>query len=289
VNEWLAGQGVEISETDDADARAYPIENAALARREATAGSNSPQLIPVLSQIIANRVAPPSARSEAAARAEAIARSAHAPGTVIAFFAVAGVEYGAADNPARTRDRLAMLAGDPVISGDPRARALVGLSLADVQPRRDRLPLLQKIADDTAMTPADPLRVGALTRLATTEAALGNLSAAQAAYARTGLNDEACALVDARPALKSMKTDASMFPTEALQWGLEGWAVLNFDIGADGRPQNVRAVIAYPPLVFAKAAIAATNTARYTQSYRPAGGLGCSGELRSQRFLIEHQ
>jgi hypothetical protein len=287
VSSWLAGQGVEGADRDEADAIAYPIEQAELARLESTHGPNSPRLIPVLAQIVSNSVAPYAARAEAAEKAEVIARSANAPGSVVAYFAVSAIGNRFNGKAGRQRERLSALAADAAIAGDPRARAIVGLSRAELQSPRDRIPLLKTVAEDSALDATDPLRVGALTRLATADATIGDLTGAQAAYARTGLNDQVCAVVDARPELKSIKHDESMFPSEALEWGFSGWATLNFDIAADGRTQNIRAVIAYPPLVFGNAAIAATKTAHYTQSYRPGGGLGCSGALKNQGFRIQ--
>jgi hypothetical protein len=181
---------------------------------------------------------------------------------------------------------LTALVSDPVIASDPRARAVARLALAEASDYRERIPVLQQVADDQALAAQDPLRIGALVRLASAEVALGDLAAARAAFNRTGLSEQACAVVDARPSFQSVNNSDRMFPTEAMQWGFEGWAVTSFDIAADGHTRNVRAVIVYPPLVFGPSAVKVLSTALYSQSYRPDGGPGCSGATRNVRFGI---
>jgi len=284
VSAWLASKGIAPMDVDDADARAYPKEIAALARQEAASGTASTQLVPILTRIVFNSVTPRTARADAAARADSIVRAANAPAPVVAFFAISHAAAEAARTKVRARTLVSPLTSDPAIVGDPRARAVVRLALAEGLGARDRIPILQQVADDQALAATDPLRVGALVRLASAEALLRDFAAARAAYDRSGLSDQMCAVVDAHPDPKSVNTGGEMFPVEAMQWGFEGWAVTNFDVTADGHTSNVRAVIAYPPLVFGGAAVKVLNTARYTQSYRPSGGAGCSGAVRSVRF-----
>ncbi len=40
------------------------------------------------------------------------------------------------------------------------------------------------------------------------------------------------------------------FPQEAMQWGFEGWTQTQFDVSAEGRVVNERAILSYPPFVF---------------------------------------
>ena len=44
--------------------------------------------------------------------------------------------------------------------------------------------------------------------------------------------------------------------------------------------------MAYPPFVFRDAAMGIARSIRYTQTYRPAGTAGCTGEQQSIVFRI---
>jgi hypothetical protein len=86
-----------------------------------------------------------------------------------------------------------------------------------------------------------------------------------------------------------LKSGAGHFPTEAMQWGFEGWTSLEYDVAADGTTRNARAVAAFPPAVFAKASEAIPRTMRYRVSYRPEGDLACTAMTRRVRFSIPGQ
>lgn len=128
--------------------------------------------------------------------------------------------------------------------------------------------------------------MGALIRLASLEHADGRGDAARAAFARSGLAADQCALVDKSPKMLNSGASSSDFPMEAIRWGFEGWVSTEYDIGADGRTQGVRAVLSYPPFVFSPAGEGIIRSARFEKTFRPDGGLGCGAQGSQVRFQI---
>jgi outer membrane biosynthesis protein TonB len=76
------------------------------------------------------------------------------------------------------------------------------------------------------------------------------------------------------------------FPTEALRYGFEGWASIEFDIAADGTTQNIRALAACPPFIFSGAAAGIVRKSLFEASYRPSGGPACSAAQRRIVFSL---
>ena len=294
VEQWLKATSVDPYEPSQSSAAlALAPAEAELRRRQAAFGASSPALLPPIRAIVRNQVSDFEGSKALAARAIAIAETAGAPSGVIAYYALleAGVTTRSGKAAPEQARRLALLDAAvrrPDIAGNPPARAAVRVRYADMltntKGRASALPLLQQVVDDMALDPRDPLKVGAWLRLASIRATQGDLAGAREAYQRTGLAAQECALVDAKPALVKDNAGASSFPMEALRWGFEGWAQTEFDIAADGRTANVRTVIAYPPFVFTPAASKILAGARFTQSYRPEGGLGCGGLTQRVRF-----
>ena len=139
---------------------------------------------------------------------------------------------------------------------------------------------------DAALAANDPFKVGALVRLASFDAAHGQVEQARAAFEKTGLSADQCALLDARPHLLASNSGSRDFPMEAMQWGFEGWTKLQFDVTADGHTKDVRAIVSYPPFVFTKAGAWVLDGARFSKSYRPDGGIGCGGDTQKVSFRM---
>lgn len=196
--------------------------------------------------------------------------------------------YGQTGGYRQQRAYLRSLLAQPAVAADAHVADTLRLLIAEahygVPPVADASDLLTSVATDPALTDQDPLRVGALVRLATLQAERGNLAAARATYQKTGLNAQQCSLVDAVPVVRRYGLSSMDFPQEAIRWGFEGWVLLEFDIRPDGETANQRAVVAYPPLIFPDAAIAGIKDARFTQTYRPEGGLGCGGKRLKVSF-----
>jgi hypothetical protein len=143
---------------------------------------------------------------------------------------------------------------------------------------------LNAIAADHRLDPRDPLRIGALLQLAALKAEQHDLTGAQQLYQQTGLDDQQCALVDASPVRVRGQAGEQDYPEEARIWGMSGWARTEFDIKADGTTEHLRTVLAYPAFVFGPAIEGVARRMRYTQTYRPQGGLGCGGQAFQQGF-----
>jgi hypothetical protein len=181
------------------------------------------------------------------------------------------------------------LASDPTLSADALAIDTLRLLLATPHRRSDeadRIASLKQVAGDARLPEHHPLRQVAQLQLANLAAAAGDLTTAQAYFARTGLTEQQCALIGARPALKRTGAGPGDFPMEALQYGFEGWVKLEFDITAEGRVSGARPVIAYPPYVFVDAATGMTRDIRYEPTYRPSGGIACNANSETIRFVL---
>jgi hypothetical protein len=182
---------------------------------------------------------------------------------------------------------------EPVYANDPQARAAIRLMMVDGAVSRTRksekndaaIVTLRQVADDKALQPNDPLRVGALIRIASIEERNGQIDAARATFASSGLTANQCAIMDAPPKMVS-KPGSEAFPMEALRWGFEGWTQVQFDIGADGNVINQRALLSYPPFIFSEAGTKFFTKAKYAKTYRPDGGLGCGATTNRIRFLL---
>jgi TonB family protein len=188
----------------------------------------------------------------------------------------------------RQREYQRSLLARPEVAADPRTAGVLRLLVAESHygspAPDDAAALLKATADDPGLAHDDPLRVGALVRLASLQAAAGDIAAARTSFDLSGLSDRQCSLVDAVPAAR--RYGDVDFPREAQRWGFEGWVIVQFDIQADGRTANQRAVVSYPPLVFQEAALEAAQGSRFEQSYRPAGGLGCGGKQVKVNFQL---
>ena len=222
-----------------------------------------------------------------AARAYAIATRTGAP--PVPLLAVEMTQIGTADPDGRDsssfRKEMIALMAKPVYANDPQARGAARLLLADaVKGKDDRLVLLRQVADDAGLARNDPLKVGALVRIASIEQQQDNDDKARAAFERSGLAANQCAIIDAAPRLVRA---GGTYPQEARQWGFEGWVTTQFDIAADGKVLNERAILSYPPFVFDKAGTETVAGARYSKTYRPDGGIGCGARTQAVVFRYE--
>ncbi|QCI93739.1 hypothetical protein FA702_09315 [Novosphingobium sp. EMRT-2] len=186
-------------------------------------------------------------------------------------------------------NRFLSLADMPDIAGDALAQATVRLLAAERLSSKagaeQKVELYQRVADDARLGEGHPLRQVALLYLANIAAAQGHLQDAQGFFQRTGLTEQQCSVIGAAPALRSSRADSSDYPLEALHMGFEGWVKLEFDISADGKTANTRALLAYPPFVFVDAASGMARDFRYATSYRPSGGSACAAQSEVVNFV----
>ncbi len=295
VSAWLEKSGISGMRLDEPSAaRRLTALTKELASREAAPGSQPLALLPLLAEIGTNATLPFPKRVEYTERAHRLSRASNAPSTVQAYFALL---YWITDRmnsndwlSTKFQKRMKGALTDPTLSSEPEARSALAIALFDsLSPggRNQNGPaILQPVVDDKALAPNDPYRVGALTRLANVAVAGGRLEEARSYFAQTGVSEQQCSLVDAAPAKTAGTMSDQDYPSEAIAMGFGGWTVIEFDIAADGRTQNQRPVISFPPFVFGPTGAKAISSFRYSQSFRPGGSLGCGGNQQRITFRL---
>lgn len=286
LEQWLEGKGVAVPDAPENAAAALA------AQRTAAAGSSVDlRMLAALYRLATNPVLPRDEAASLYARALPIAVANGAPAAVRLALDLPTRTTAVKDlwKPGAFAAAVTPLLREPAYAQDPQARAAVRLMLADAAVGKERsgaaTALLRQVADDPGLKPTDPLRVGALVRIASIEEQNGAPGAARATFAATGLAANQCAVMDAPPRMISGVGSAD-FPLEALRWGFEGWAQVQFDIAADGRTRTPRALLSYPPFVFSKAGTTFFEKARYAKTFRPDGELGCGGTSQRIRFQL---
>jgi hypothetical protein len=295
VDEWFLQQHVERLDGGEAGpaARLKPLQQE-LARREAAAGRASTALVPVLIDLARNPLVGLDDTRASLDRALAIAAAARAPGPVVAYLGMLramaidwrAIHAGRAEPPLRA------LLSDSRVAADARAATAVRLALAGQLAARksgsaEAMAMLEEATRTPGLPPQDSMRAAAFARLASLKLANGEAEAARATYAASGLTADQCALLDATPRVRRTAGSSADFPQEAMRWGFEGWANLEYDLTAAGVTTNVRPTVAYPPFIFGKASTEVIQRLRYDASFRPDGSLGCGGMERSIHYRIQ--
>lgn len=288
---WLDQRGIAAPSTrDGADAASLAAERKELADLEKAKGADSLALVPILHILSRNTVLSLEEAVGFAQREAAILAANKAPAMARLPADLKGWQSKSSDSWGGRRyfRMLEAAAASGPYAEDPEARAVLRLIMSDAARAFDRersLALLDQVANDAALPAEDGFKVGALIRKASIYAQRGDLAAAKGAYAQTGTTAEQCSLIDSSPRLLG---EGGSFPDEAKMWGFEGWVSVQFDVGADGRTINQRAVISYPPFIFSKAGDDTLKTARYEKAFRPDGGIGCGGVTQRVRFTLRN-
>ena len=286
---WLDGKKLTVPPASGvSDALALPRQRAALAAIEAKDGAQSAALLPALYLLLENGVLPREEKNALARRALAIADASGVPPLprLVLDLTVRGTarSEGWRGN-GFVKDVMPLLSQAPY-AGDPQARSALRLFIADANQRGSRTrELLRQVADEPALAKNDPMRVVALVRLASLDQQAGDAAAARTAFEESGLAANQCGLIDSPPRLLSA---GGTYPQEAMSWGFEGWTRTQFDVSADGKVVNTRAILSYPPFVFTKAGVSTVAGARYAKTYRPDGSLGCGSSIQGVRFATPY-
>ncbi|HUD28213.1 MAG TPA: energy transducer TonB [Novosphingobium sp.] len=230
----------------------------------------------------------------AADKALALTGKASVPAEVVNWLRMQRVmhvqEKGRGRDQARNRELVA-LAAEPAFAADPLAADTLLLEAAGTRTtRRDPQSdgWVAQVANDTRLPEAHALRQLGWLALANRSAAAGNVAEAQGYYAKTGLNDEQCALLSLPPAIRRTNVGSGDYPMSAAMMGFEGWVRLEYDINADGSTGNVRPLAAYPPLIFGDAATAIGKDVKYDMSYRPGeAATACSANTNTINFSMK--
>jgi len=285
---WMASKKLTLVQFDEgADAQLLAGERAARDAVEAKDGAQSLTVLPTLYRLMKNRAVPREEKNAIARRALAIADANGVPAMPrlaidLVILHTERTEFWGI----RFAHAATSLASQLPYATDPETRSALRLLIADSDHEQHSVgsrarELLQQVADDPTLAKNDPMRVGALVRIASIEQQHGNAVAARTAFENSGLAANQCGIVDSPPHLLH---ESATFPEEAAAWGFSGWAQTQFDVSADGRVVNERAILSYPPFVFTKAAEKGIASARYAKSYRPDGSLGCGASLARFHF-----
>jgi tetratricopeptide (TPR) repeat protein len=293
ARDWLSTIGAtDFQFPGDSDATRLVANRTEIVRQESRSGRDSKDLIYPYAYLALNSVALPDERKSAAQRAYELAVLHGAPARaraymgLLSWFPLEGSSNGKIDSPFQKAIQSAL--SDPAFTRDAVAVAALRLSAFDALNIKARgvagAALIRPVADDPSLPEVDPFKVGARTRLANLLYNQGQVDEARQQLSQSGLSEQQCALVDAKPALKSGRLSAADYPNGAYTYGFGGWATVEFDIGADGRTVNQRPIVAWPPFVLGEAIADGVKRFKYEQSYRPGGSLGCSSMRYSQVF-----
>ncbi len=284
---WGRGKGLTFAEKPDAPAIALVAQRHALA--EVAAAGDTLTALPALFALVENPVLPRDERRVYAQRALVIAAAngAPAPAKLSLDLAIRTAATADIHKPLVFRRLIEPMLAEPAYAADPQSRAALSLLLVDREAtgaRTGKEALLRQVANDPQLSASDPLKVGALIRLASIAQTRGDLPAARAAFAASGLAASQCALIDKQPAVASYGHDA--YPDEARRWGMGGWTRMQVDVAADGTVKGARPIVAYPPFVFGKPSTAMITTTRFNKTYRPDGGVGCGAFTTNVRYKL---
>ena len=287
---WLADKGADRPAWADLPAAAaLPLQRAALLRAQGAGDAAA-----TMQAALALAFSPVTKNDEfdalMATATTAAARLAPPPAvrTYLAIHSANGEQHRGADH---YRTAMRALLAKPETVADPlgaaTVRMLIARPIAKSRPPADAKALLDAVIDDPTLSARHPLKIAAMLDEANLLAAAGNPEAARAAFERTGLSAEQCALIGLQPTVRRSGASANDFPMEARRLGFEGWVRTEYDIAPDGRTVTPRAITAYPPFVFDAAAIGIVRGIRYGSTFRPDGALACAGEQQSVVFRID--
>ena len=306
VRYWLAEHSSEpLPDRQGGDAAALPILESELQRRIALYGATSPQLLPVLLAIASNGVTSPVRQLQAEAQGLAIAKASDAPRELMLYFRIISAISTAAAEHARTARHYVASDSDPSPqltallaafdaegAGQTRGAALLLSDLARHAAFRGKSPKLEGYyrrvvaMPETTVPPGDPLRQTALLQLASLEAAASRIDAARALINQTGLTPDQCSAFPIEPVLAQGAGNSNDFPREAMEWHFEGTVRVAYDLDPQGRPVDVRTVIASPPLVFDEATEKLAARLRYQPIFRDGSAIACADLEKGVRYRI---
>jgi tetratricopeptide (TPR) repeat protein len=196
---------------------------------------------------------------------------------------------------ARARALAAALPVFDQAAGAQRSAAWLRVELAvALETRGDLLDAEAPLKVVVALPPAalaadDPIRTVAVLHLSLLDEKLGQPGAALELQRLSGLTQQGCNLLDVQPVPTSMTTNSREFPSEAQAWGFEGWVKTGYDITADGKVSNARALVSYPPFVFGDAATKVAATFRYLVPAVGGAPLSCSGKSAIVGFTLPNR
>lgn len=249
--------------------------------------------IALLGALILNPVTGQSQDAAYADEALQLAEHKGAPAGIINWFRLQKTALAQkANQSSRSSYRAALRQLLPAVlaSGDDLAINSIRLMIASPGYRlaapEDAPALLDAVIADSAMSGDHPLKVNALLQRASLAAQKKDFALAQKSFEQTGLSTEQCAFIGAAPALRRSGVSSADYPIDAMRMGFEGWVRVEFDVDATGHTRQPRALIAYPPFVFANTAAGMAKDFVYESSYRPGGDTACAGAQQNINFRM---
>jgi hypothetical protein len=132
---------------------------------------------------------------------------------------------------------------------------------------------------------SDPVYKVALLHRALVLSHLQDAATAQALIQHSGLTSQSCVLFDTHPILKGTSISVT-FPRDALAWGFNGFVLTDFNIDAQGRPTDVRAVVSYPPFIYEESTVHSIQGLRYLAPGIAGVSLGCEGAQQGSYYTV---
>ncbi|MDJ0278374.1 energy transducer TonB [Sphingomonas sp. 2R-10] len=286
VDAWLTAHGSPAPAWADLPAaRALPLAQAEAVR--ARAAGDRPGQMRVLLWLSDSQLLTDKERRPLAAEALAAGQAANAPVAVMTRLRLEDSWVNGRDYADAARRRHGLL-DRPELTADPLSAATVRMLIATetgVTSAADRARMIDAVLA-SPLPDRHPLKVAALLARADLSAQRGDVAGAQAAFRRTGLTSDQCALIAPTPAVQRQGATSDLYPAEALNMGFEGWAKIEFDIAADGRTLTPRTIAAYPPFVFGDAAQKMVAATRFRSSFRPDNDTACTGNATRINFQL---
>lgn len=271
---WASANGVAIALLPRTDRDAAELRRD-LAAAEARSGAASPQLLPALVRLGLSPEPEPAEQAGLLRRALPIATAARTPAPyreMIAFALASALQQMAGREPWDDMDHLSLLA-EPGIGGDPHLGAAFHLAAARARVEEGQIDQAAELVERTRALPAvaaDQRLTAQLQEVVMAIAtARGQAPAAGAAYNALPAGAYPCMITPRRRRAGATFND---FPNAALQWGFEGWVVLESVIDAEGTPASARVLASYPPFVFNEAGTAIVARSRYESTFVPPHG-----------------
>lgn len=284
--DWIEQHGISpFDPVGDTETKRRASMDGELARLRAIPGSKPLAQAGILAMLLENPLVMGKSAQEYSSALKAIVEPA-APPPMVRLWA----DWLVAMNEGRNARSYAPVKLSPAAyAADPVAHVTVQLMNYDQSRLREKqrgLAVLDAIIADPALAKDHPLRVAALVRRASARAAAKDIEGARADYQATGMTDQQCSIVDAKPGLRSASISEKNYPTDMVRVGVEGWTRIEHDIASDGSTINQRAVVSYPPMIFSKNGVGIVTNAKYEQSYRPQGSMGCQGSNMNITFRM---
>ncbi|HEX8307491.1 MAG TPA: hypothetical protein VF645_03635 [Allosphingosinicella sp.] len=136
---------------------------------------------------------------------------------------------------------------------------------------------------------SDPIRRTLLRGLAAISRQSEDVAAVRAANARAGLPRDSCSSAETMPTTQEHGMSDEDYPPDALDPAIPGVAVLEFDVGADGRLAGSRTILAAPSLVFDSQMAAELPGFRYAPATERGRPLACRALQQTIRWRMPEE